>query len=76
MHCVFLNKDKLHTMLATTFIWDNYIKYMMQCSNNDVDPSKEEALQYVMKEITNFTRAMPGNPVCNELNQMVNKMNI
>ena len=43
-HCVFLTKDKLYTMLAAMFIWYNYIGYIMQCSNNDEEPSKNEAL--------------------------------
>ena len=62
-------------MLATTLIWDNYIEYIMQCSNNDVEPSKNEALQYVLKEINNFTKVVPGNPVCNELIMIVHDMN-
>ena len=48
----------------------------MQCSNNEVDPSKSDAFQYVIKEITNFTRAMPSNPVCKELSLMVQNMTI
>ena len=74
--CVFLNKDKLHNMLALTFIWDCYIKYIMQCSNNDIDPSIDEAMKYVSREIVNFTKIMPVNPVCKELDQMFMNMNI
>ena len=48
----------------------------MQCSNNDIDPSIEEAMKYVSKEIINFTKAMPANPVCKELNQMIMNINI
>ena len=74
-HCVFLNKDKLHVMLARTYIWDNYIKYIMQC-NNEVTPSKMDALQYVIKEITNLIRVMPSNPMCKELKLIVQNRTI
>ena len=47
----------------------------MQCSNKDDEPTKVEALQYVLGEINNFTRVLPGNPVCNELIRMIQNMN-
>ena len=69
-------KTKLHKNLAITFIWDTYIKYIMECSNNDYDPSIKEAVKYVSKEIVNFVRIMPVNPICLELDQMFKNMNI
>ena len=48
----------------------------MQCSNNDLDPSIDDAMKYVSKEIVNFARIMPANPVCKELDQMFKNMNI
>ena len=74
--CVYPKKDKLHKNLALTFIWDTYIRYIMQCSNNDLDPSIDDAMKYVSKEIVNFARIMPVNPVCKELDQMFKNMNI
>ena len=57
-HCATFTKDKLHTMLGFTFIWDNYLNYIMQCSNKDIEPTKCEALQYILGEIKNFTRVL------------------
>ena len=74
-HCATFNKDKLHTNLGITFIWDNYIRYMMQCSNMDEVPNKNEAIKYVLDEIQNFTRSVPRNPVCTELGKVIKKMN-
>ena len=73
-HCVTLTKDKLHTMLGLMFIWDNYLNYIIQCSNKDTEPTKGEALQYILGEIKNFTRALPENPVCIELTKIVQNM--
>ena len=42
--------------LATTFIWDTYLKYMMEYSNNDCDPSIKEVVKYVCREIVNFVK--------------------
>ena len=75
LHCATFTKDKLHTNLGITFIWDNYIKYIMQCSNKDEEPTKDEALKYVLDEIKNLTRSIPGNPVCSELIRMIQNMN-
>ena len=61
-------------MLGYTYIWDNYLKYIMQCSNNNVEPTIVKALQYILSEIKNFTRALPGNPVCIELTKIVQNM--
>ena len=48
----------------------------MECSNNDYDPSIKDAIKYVSKEIVNFVRIMPMNPICLELDQMFTNMNI
>ena len=61
-------------MLSFTYIWDNYLMYIMQCSNNDSEPTRAKALQYILTEIKNFTRAIPGNPVCIELTKIVQNM--
>ena len=42
----------------------------MQC-NNEVIPSKTDALKYVIKEITNLIRAMPSNPICKEIKLII-----
>ena len=73
--CSFFNTS-LHKNLATTFVWDTYIKYIMECSNNDCEPNIKEAVKYVSKEIVNFVKIMPVNPICLELDQMFKKMNI
>ena len=73
-HCATYTKDKLYTMLSFTYIWDNYLMYIMQCSNNDSEPTRAQALQYILTEIKNFTRAMPENPVCIELIKIVQNM--
>ena len=62
--------------MATTFIWDTYIKYMMECSNNDCEPNIKEAVKFVSKKIVNYVKIMPVNPVCLELDQMFKNMNI
>ena len=49
-HCATYTKDKLYTMLGYMYIWDNYLKYIMQCSNNDVEPTRVKALQYILSE--------------------------
>ena len=74
-HCATFNKDKLHTNLGNTFIWDNYIRYMMQCSNTDEIPNKSEAIKYVLDEIQNFMRSVPGNPLCIELVKVIRNKN-
>ena len=75
LHCATLTQDKLHTNLGITFIWYNYIRYIMQYSNKDEVPTKDEALKYVLDKIQNFTRAVSGNPVCIELIRMIQNMN-
>ena len=75
LHCATFTKDKLHANLGITFIWDNYIRYIMQCSNKDKVPNKDEALKYVLDEIQNFTWSVLENPVCIELVRMIQNMN-
>ena len=73
--CSFFNTS-LHKNLATTFVWDTYIKCMMECSNNDCEPNIKESVKFVSKEIFNFVKIMPVNPVCLELDQILKNMNI
>ena len=73
--CSFFNTS-LSKNLAATFVWDEFIKYMMDCSNNDCEPSPKEAIKYICREIVNFVKFMPMNPVCLELDQMFKNMDI
>ena len=46
----------------------------MKCSNEDRDPTKAQALEYILIEIKNFTRVMHDNPISAELISMVQMM--
>ena len=70
-HCANLISDKLHKMLSLTFIWDNCIWFIMQCSNNDVIPTKAQTLEYILTQVKNQIHAAPNDPMCIELMNII-----
>ena len=56
-HCAIHLKDTITKGLSLDFIWGNFSKYIMKCALENEIPTKENTLDYVIKETKNLIKS-------------------
>ena len=49
-HCAIHVKDTITKIHSLDFIWCNFSKYVMKCALENVIPTKENTLDYILRE--------------------------